>query len=57
LKNTYRGRKFHDLDELFREIVRQANRLARTGAANGLQMLPRRWERVIEMEGSYFEGV
>jgi hypothetical protein len=36
LKNTYRGRKFHDLDELFREIVRQADRLARTGAAKTL---------------------
>jgi histone-lysine N-methyltransferase SETMAR len=56
LKNQLRGRRYHCLDDLFKEVGRIAKELCTSGAVDGIQKLPSRWERTIQANGSYFEG-
>ncbi|PAA93177.1 hypothetical protein BOX15_Mlig033582g1 [Macrostomum lignano] len=56
LNNQLRGRRFHCLDDLISEVGRIAKDLCESSAADGIQKLPGRWERTIQVNGSYFEG-
>jgi histone-lysine N-methyltransferase SETMAR len=57
MKNQLRGRRYQCLNELFNEIVRLLKHLGDSGAADGVQKLPERWERAIAFNGSYFESL
>lgn len=57
LKNQLRGRRYYCLDELFSIVVRVLQHLCDSGAADGIRKLPERWQHVIAVNGSYFEGL
>lgn len=57
MKNLLRGRQFLSLDDLFLETVRVLKHLVQSGAADGIEKLPERWDRVIASRGCYFEGL
>ena len=56
LKETLRGQRFHRLQEVKSAAGRVLNSINRESALEGIQKLPHRWNRVIELEGDYIEG-
>ena len=57
LKKPLRGIRFSDLDELHDAMNAEVRRINKNCLETGIRALPRRWERVIESKGDYFEGI
>lgn len=57
LKEPLRGIRYSDLDELHEAMNAEVRRINKNCLATGIRALPRRWERVIESKGDYFEGM
>ena len=53
---SLRGQRFHRLEEVKSAAGRVLNSINRESALEGIQKLPHRWNRVIELEGDYIEG-
>ena len=52
IKEPMRGRRFSSLEELSIDDIRHMNK---SGVLDGIIMLPKRWDSVIEMKGDYIE--
>jgi histone-lysine N-methyltransferase SETMAR len=56
LKEPMRGHRFQDIDELMARLTQEIWRLNRSKVLDGIQKLPERWTKCIELEGDYIEG-
>ena len=56
LKEPLRGQRFQSLEEVKSAARRVLNTINRESVLEGIQKLPHRWNRVIELEGEYIEG-
>ena len=56
LKEPLRGQRFRSLDDVKAAAKRVLQQLDRNGALTGVQRLPDRWAKVVELRGEYIEG-
>ena len=57
LKESMCGRRFSSLEELSTDFTRAIRHMNESGVFDGIIMLPKRWDSVIEKQGDYVEGL
>ena len=57
LKEPIRGCRFSSLKELSTDINQAIRHMNKSGVLDGIIMLPKRWDPVIEKQGDYIEGL
>ena len=56
LKEPMRGH-FSSLEELSTDVTQAIRHMNKSGVLNGIIMLPKSWDSVIEKQGNYAEGL
>ena len=56
-KEPVRGRRFSSLEEFSTDGTRAIRHMNKNGVLDGIIMLPKRWDSVIEEQGDYIEGL
>ena len=57
LEEPVRGRRFSSLEELSTDGARAIRHINKSGILDGIIMLPKLWDSVIEKQGDYIEGL
>ena len=57
LEEPMRGRSFSSLEALSTDVTRATRHMDKSGVLDGVIMLPKRWDSVIENQGVYIEGL
>ena len=57
LKEHMRVRRVSSLEELCTDDSRAIRHMNKNGALDGIIMLPKRWNSIIETQGGYIEGL
>ena len=57
LKQPMHGRRFSSLEELSTDITQAFQHRNKSGVLDGIIMLPKHWDSVIEKQGDYTEGL
>lgn len=55
LKETLRGRRYNDLDELYAAVSARIRIIEKDRLCRGIEKLPDRWQAIIDKEGNYIE--
>ena len=56
LKEPMRGRRFSSLKDISTDGTQDIRHMNKSGVLDGIIMLPKRWDSVIEKQGDYIEG-
>ncbi len=56
LKESIRGTRFGDIQELMARLTQEMRRVNKEALLDGIQKLPTRWEKFIALQGDYIEG-
>ncbi|GFU01806.1 uncharacterized protein TNCV_1523121 [Trichonephila clavipes] len=56
IKEPIRGRRFATREDIANTVRQQVTRFTH-GAADGIQRLPHRWQRLVTVAGDYIEGL
>ena len=56
-KWTYAWKRFFSLKELSTNGARAIRQMNKSGVLDGIIMLPKRWNSIIEKQGKYIEGL
>ena len=57
LKEPMRGQHFSSLEELSIDDTQAIRYMNKSGVLDGIIMLPKSWDSVIEKQGDYIEGL
>lgn len=55
LKETIRGKRYADLEELAQAVTARIRQIEENGLCKGIEKLPQRWQSTIEKLGDYIE--